>query len=199
MTSIDIHGDQVRAYGVTVRLSNTGKVLFPEDGITKGELIEYYGRVADWMLPYLRDRPIAMARFPDGITRQRIFQKNPAGYYPDWVTSVEVEKQGGTLRHVVCDKAATLLYLANQACIEFHVFLSRVDSLDYPDQVVVRLRSRRRGRLRRCPPLRALAAEPARIRARAPLLREDHRRQGPARAPAAEPPSGLRRGPRVRP
>ncbi len=137
MTSIDIHGDQVRADGVTVRLSNTGKVLFPDDGITKGELIEYYGHVADWMLPYLRDHPIAMARFPDGITRQRIFQKNPAGYYPDWVTSVEVKKQGGTLRHVVCDKAATLLYLANQACIEFHVFLSRVDSLECPDQVVV--------------------------------------------------------------
>ena len=137
MSSIDIHGDQVRASGVTVKLSNTGKVLFPADGITKGELIEYYGHVADWMLPYLRDHPIAMARFPDGITHQRIFQKNPADYFPDWVTSVEVKKQGGTLRHVVCDKAATLLYLANQACIEFHVFLSRVGSLECPDQVVV--------------------------------------------------------------
>ena len=124
MTNIDLSGGQVRASGVTVKLSNTGKVLFPDDGITKGELIEYYGHVADWMLPYLRDRPIAMARFPDGITRPRIFQKNPAGYYPDWVTTVEVKKQGGTLHHVVCDKAATLAYLANQACIEFHVFLT---------------------------------------------------------------------------
>jgi bifunctional non-homologous end joining protein LigD len=137
MTSIEMHADHVRASGITVKLSNTSKVLFPDDGITKGDLVEYYGRVADWMLPYLRDHPIAMARYPDGITRQRIFQKNPADYYPDWVTSVEVKKQGGTLRHVVCDKAATLLYLANQACIEFHVFLSRVDSLECPDQVVV--------------------------------------------------------------
>ena len=137
MTSIEIHADHVRVSGLTVKLSNTSKVLFPDDGITKGNLVEYYAQVADWMLPYLRDYPIAMARYPDGITRQRIFQKNPADYYPDWVTSVEVKKQGGTLRHVVCDKAATLLYLANQACIEFHVFLSRVDSLECPDQVVV--------------------------------------------------------------
>jgi len=137
VSGIDVRSGQVRVSGVTVKLSNTGKVLFPDDGITKGELIEYYADVADYMLPYLRDHPIAMARFPDGISKQRIFQKNPAGYYPEWVTSVEVKKQGGTLRHVVCDKAATLLYLANQACIEFHVFLSRVDSLECPDQVVV--------------------------------------------------------------
>ena len=137
MSGIDVRSGQVRVSGVTVKLSNTGKVLFPDDGITKGELVEYYASVADYMLPYLRDHPIAMARFPDGIGKQRIFQKNPASYYPEWVTSVEVKKQGGTLRHVVCDKAATLLYLANQACIEFHVFLSRVESLECPDQVVV--------------------------------------------------------------
>ena len=137
MTGIEMHADHVRVSGITVKLSNTSKVLFPDDGITKGDLVEYYAQVADWMLPYLRNHPIAMARYPDGITRQRIFQKNPADYYPDWVTSVEVKKQGGTLRHVVCDKAATLLYLANQACIEFHVFLSQVGSLECPDQVVV--------------------------------------------------------------
>ena len=112
-------------------------MLFPDDGLTKGELVEYYAQVADAMLPYLKDRPIAMARYPDGITKQRIFQKNPGKYFPDWITSVEVKKEGGTLRHVVCDKAATLLYLANQAVIEFHVFLSRVDSLECADQVVV--------------------------------------------------------------
>jgi bifunctional non-homologous end joining protein LigD len=137
VTTIDMHADHVTASGVTVKLTNTGKVLFPDDGITKGEVIEYYGQVADWILPYLRDRPIAMARYPDGITRQRIFQKNPPDYFPDWITSVEVRKQDGTLRHVVCDKAATLLYLANQACIELHVFLSQIGSLDRPDQVVI--------------------------------------------------------------
>ncbi len=136
MTAIEIHGDRVTASGRTVKLSNTGKVLFPDDGITKGELVEYYAHAADWMLPYLRDRPIAMARYPDGITRHRIFQKNPAEYFPGWITSVEVKKQGGTLRHVVCDKPATLVYLANQACVELHVFLSRTDRLENPEQVI---------------------------------------------------------------
>lgn len=136
MSSFEMHEDRAVAAGITVKLTNTGKVLFPDDGITKGELIEYYGNVADRMLPYLRDRPVAMARYPDGISRQRIFQKNPADYFPDWITSVEVKKQGGTLRHVVCDKPATLVYLANQACIELHVFLSRTDGLECPEQVV---------------------------------------------------------------
>ena len=141
MSAVKIDGKHVEASGVSFELSNTGKVLFPvegtADGLTKGELVEYYAQVADAMLPYLKDRPIAMARYPDGITKQRIFQKNPGKYFPDWITSVEVKKEGGTLRHVVCDKAATLLYLANQAVIEFHVFLSRVDSLECADQVVV--------------------------------------------------------------
>jgi len=136
-SSVTIDGKKVQASGHSFELSNTGKVLFPDDGITKGELVEYYALVADAMLPYLKDRPIAMARYPDGITRQRIFQKNPGKYFPGWITSVEVKKEGGTLRHVVCDQAATLVYLANQAVIEFHVFLSRVDSLECADQVVV--------------------------------------------------------------
>jgi bifunctional non-homologous end joining protein LigD len=135
--SIQIDGKHVHASGESFDLSNAGKVLFPDDGITKGELVEFYAQVAGAMLPYLKDRPIAMARYPDGITKQRIFQKNPGKYFPDWITSVEVKKEGGTLRHVVCDKAATLLYLANQAVIEFHVFLSRVDGLTVADQVVV--------------------------------------------------------------
>jgi bifunctional non-homologous end joining protein LigD len=138
--SVQIEGQHVTASGHSFELSNMGKVLFPGDGagdgITKGELVEYYAQVADAMLPYLKDRPIAMARYPDGITKQRIFQKNPGRYFPDWITSVEVKKEGGTLRHVVCDQAATLVYLANQAVIEFHVFLSRVDSLECADQVV---------------------------------------------------------------
>jgi bifunctional non-homologous end joining protein LigD len=135
--TIEIDGRHVRASGESFDLSNTAKVLFPDDDITKGELVEFYAQAAGAMLPYLKDRPIAMARYPDGITKQRIFQKNPGKYFPDWITSVEVKKEGGTLRHVVCDKAATLLYLANQAVIEFHVFLSRVDSLTMADQVVV--------------------------------------------------------------
>lgn len=122
--------------GIEVGLSRTDKDLFPGDAITKGDLVGYYQGMAGRMLPYLAGRPLVMARYPDGTSGQRLFQKNVPGYFPDWITSTEVAKQGGTLRHVVCDKPATLVYLANQACIEMHIFTSRVGSLERPDQVV---------------------------------------------------------------
>jgi bifunctional non-homologous end joining protein LigD len=122
--------------GITVELSNTGKVLFPDPGITKGELAGYYRDMAGRMLPYLRDRPLVMERYPDGITGERIVQKNVPRYFPDWVTRTEVKKQDGTLLQVVGDKPATLVYLANQACVEMHAFLSRIGALDRPDQLV---------------------------------------------------------------
>jgi bifunctional non-homologous end joining protein LigD len=128
--------DSITAGNIKVDLSNTGKVFFPGDEITKGDLIGYYRDVASRMLPYLRDRPIAMARYPDGINGQRIFQKNVPDYFPGWVSRAEVSKQDGRLQHVICDKPATLIYLANQACIELHVFLSRVGRLGSPDQLV---------------------------------------------------------------
>ena len=128
--------DSLTVGNIRVDLSNTGKVFFPGDEITKGDVIGYYRDVASRMLPYLRDRPIAMARYPDGLKGQRIFQKNVPDYFPGWVTRAEVSKQGGRLQHVICDKPATLVYLANQACIELHVFLSRVGRLGHPDQLV---------------------------------------------------------------
>jgi bifunctional non-homologous end joining protein LigD len=121
---------------ITVELSNTGKVLFPDDGITKGDLVEYYHGIAGRMLPLLRDRPVTMIRYPDGIAAHAILQKNTPDYFPDWVTRAEVSKQGGSVRHVICDKAVTLAYLANQACIELHVFLSKLAALDRPDQLI---------------------------------------------------------------
>jgi bifunctional non-homologous end joining protein LigD len=122
--------------GIAVELSHTGKVFFPGDGTTKGDLITYYRDVADRMLPYLRGRPLAMARHPDGIDGQRIFQKNAPDYFPGWIRRAEVKKQDGVLHHVICEKPATLVYLANQACIEMHVFLSRIENLEQPDQLV---------------------------------------------------------------
>ena len=86
----------------TVELSNTGKVLFPRDGITKGDLVEYYQAVAGEMLPLLRDRPVSMTRFPDGVGTDGIVQKNVPAYFPDWITRVPVRKEGGSLRQVVC-------------------------------------------------------------------------------------------------
>jgi len=126
----------VTVAGISLELSNTGKALFPEPEITKGELVGYYRDMAARMLPYLRDRPLVMERYPDGINGERIVQKNVPRYFPGWVTRIEVKKQDGTLRQVICDKPATLVYLANQACIEMHAFLSRIGAPDRADQLV---------------------------------------------------------------
>ena len=128
--------ETVRVSGVSVELSNTGKTLFPDAEITKGELVGYYRDMAGRILPYLRNRPLVMERYPDGITGERIVQKNVPRYFPGWVTRTEVQKQDGTLFQVVGDKPATLVYLANQACVEMHAFLSRIGALDRPDQLV---------------------------------------------------------------
>lgn len=129
-------GDRVEIGGRTVELSHVDKVLFPEDGLTKGDLIEYYRKVSDAMLPHLRGRAVSMHRFPDGLDGDDFYQKETPDHFPDWIRTERVAKEGGTVRHVVCDDAATLVYLANQACITPHVWLSRVDRLRHPDRMV---------------------------------------------------------------
>jgi bifunctional non-homologous end joining protein LigD len=119
-----------------IGISRPEKVLFPEDGITKGDLIEYYARIAPRILPYLRNRPLTLERYPDGIHKQRIFQKEASSYFPKWIRRVTVKKVGGTVSHVVCNDIATLVYIANQACVTPHIFLTRIDKLDVPDQMV---------------------------------------------------------------
>jgi bifunctional non-homologous end joining protein LigD len=119
-----------------IEISRPEKVLFPEDGITKGELIEYYARIAPWILPHLRDRPLTLERYPNGINTKRFFQKEVSSYFPQWIRRVTVQKVGGTVTHVVCNDTATLVYLANQACVTPHIFLSRTDKLEVPDQLV---------------------------------------------------------------
>src|SRR5438874_4097912 len=128
--------DEITVGGITVPITHPDKVLFPADGVTKADLARYYADAADSMLPWLRDRPISMVRYPDGLDGQRFFQKNAPSYFPDWIRRVRVGKEGGEVEHAVCDKPATLVYLANQACIEIHAFTSRVDKLDAPDQMV---------------------------------------------------------------
>ena len=128
--------EEITAGGIAVQLTHPDKVLFPADGITKRDLARYYADVAGQMLPWLRDRPITMVRYPDGLGGPRFFQKNASAYFPDWIRRVVVGKEGGQVEHVICDKPATLVYLANQACIEIHEFTSRADKLDAPDQMV---------------------------------------------------------------
>ncbi len=123
----------------TVELSNENKVLFPDDGITKGDIIEYYESVADRILPFLKGRPLVLERFPNGIGASGFYQKQTGTYFPDWIRTVRVRKQGGSQDLVVCDDVATLVYLANQAAITLHPWLSCADRIDCPDLFIVDL------------------------------------------------------------
>jgi bifunctional non-homologous end joining protein LigD len=127
---------QVEVEGHTIDFSNPDKVLFPADGITKADLVEYYRRIAEVMVPHLRGRPLMLQRFPDGIEASGFYQKNASKHFPDWIPQVELPKEGGTVDHVVCNDAATLVYLASQACITPHAWLSRADLPDHPDRLI---------------------------------------------------------------
>ena len=120
----------------TVELSHLDKLLFPESGITKGELVDYYRRVAETMLPHLRDRPLSMHRFPDGIGKEGFFQKNVPDHFPEWFDRVELEKEGGTVSYAVVNDAASLVYIANQGCITPHLSLARRDKPHRPDRLI---------------------------------------------------------------
>ncbi|MFF4573906.1 non-homologous end-joining DNA ligase [Streptomyces sp. NPDC001410] len=126
----------IRVGGRSVPLSNSDKELFPDDGITKAELIDYYRTVARPMLTHLRNRPLAMERHPDGYQGTSFFHKDVPDYFPDWIHTVRVPKEGGSLTMAVCDDTATLVYLANQACITPHPWLSPANCLDCPDRLV---------------------------------------------------------------
>lgn len=133
---------RIRRYGRhTVETSNEDKVLFPDVGLTKGGLIDYYERVADRILPHLVDRPLVVQRFPDGIDEDGFYQKQVPEHFPGWIrtVSVDVEGRGGKQDLVVCDTVATLVYLANQACVALHPWLCRRDDLRRPDRLVIDL------------------------------------------------------------
>jgi bifunctional non-homologous end joining protein LigD len=126
-----------------VRVTHPDKVLFPDDGITKGELVGYYETVAPVMLPLISGRPVTMQRFPNGISRGGFLQKQVGDYFPDWierVTAPNRRTRNATTRdevtYMVCRAADDLAYIANQACITPHVWLSRAPDLYRPDQMV---------------------------------------------------------------
>lgn len=128
--------ENVRAGRRTVTLHRPDKVLFPDDGFTKRDLLEYYREVAPRMVPQLRGRPLMLVRHPDGIKRQGVVQKNAPDHFPEWIRRAQLPKQGGTVVHAVCDDTPTLLYLADQACVTPHRWLSRADAPDRPDRLV---------------------------------------------------------------
>ncbi|MEW2306518.1 non-homologous end-joining DNA ligase [Streptomyces sp. NPDC006655] len=145
----------VRAGRRTVELHRPDKVLFPgddggDDGggdgsgggateYTKADLVDHYRSVAPFMLPQLRGRPLMLERYPDGLDGPRFMQKNTPDHYPDWIERATVAKEGGTVTHVVCGDTATLVYLADQACVTLHRWLSRATRPDRPDRLVLDL------------------------------------------------------------
>jgi len=131
--------DSISADGHTIEVTHGDRVLFPEDGITKAEIVEHYARVAQFALPHLRGRPVSMQRVRDNIHAQVFYQKDAPPHFPDWVHRVTVPKSGGTVTHAICDDAASLVYLANQGCITPHVWLSRVPDLQLPDRMIIDL------------------------------------------------------------
>jgi bifunctional non-homologous end joining protein LigD len=119
-----------------IEVSNADKVFFPDSGITKGDLVEYYDRIGETMLRHVVDRALSLHRFPDGIEGEGFFQKDTPDHFPDWIARESLKKEGGTVDHPVCEEEATLAYIADQGCITPHVWLSRVDRPDHPDRMV---------------------------------------------------------------
>ena len=122
-------------------LSNLQKVFWPREGYTKRHLVEFYHRISDMMIPYLKDRPMVLERFPDGIEGESFYQKNAPEFLPEWIPTADVrsDSAGRTIRYILCNDRQTLVYLANLACISLHPWSSRVNSLDHPDFLIMDL------------------------------------------------------------
>jgi bifunctional non-homologous end joining protein LigD len=114
-------------------ITHPEKVLFPDDGITKGELAAYYEAIATVMVPHLRGRPVTMERYPSGIGKKGFWQKDVSKGFPEWLERVKVPKKDGVVHHPIVNDTRSLLWTANQNTITHHVWVSRVPELYYPD------------------------------------------------------------------
>ncbi|HKN68712.1 MAG TPA: DNA ligase D [Gemmatimonadaceae bacterium] len=125
----------------TINFSNLKKVYWPDEKYTKGDLIEYYRAIAPWILPYLRNRPVVMTRYPDGIDGKMFYQKDAPEFAPEWLRTVSIwsEDTQREIRYFVCDDEDALVYIANLGSIPLHLWASRVGSLELPDWCVIDL------------------------------------------------------------
>jgi len=124
--------------GRNFSLSRLDKVLWPQDGYTKGELINYYVEVAPYIIPHLQGRPMVFTRYPDGIDKQSFYQKNAPSSLPQWIKTYPYYSpdSGRDINFILVEESAALAWLANQACIEMHPWLSCASLVDYPDFIV---------------------------------------------------------------
>ena len=119
-----------------IAITHPEKVLFPDDGITKGELARYYEAIAPVMLPHLRGRPVTMERYPAGIEQKGFIQKDVSKGFPAWLERVEVPKKAGVSHYPLANDARSLLWMTNQNSVTPHVWISRVPDLFHPDLCV---------------------------------------------------------------
>ncbi|OQA35306.1 MAG: putative ATP-dependent DNA ligase YkoU [Candidatus Dependentiae bacterium ADurb.Bin331] len=120
-----------------IEITHPEKILFAPSKITKGDLVHYYYDVAQYILPYMKNRPLTMVRYPYGIKEEGFYHKDAPAYFPSWIKRAKVKKEeGGFTNYVVCNNAATLVYLANQNCITPHLWLSKTSNLAYPDRMI---------------------------------------------------------------
>lgn len=129
--------ERIRVGRREIEITHPDKALFSNPTITKLELARHYERVAGVMLPLVRGRPLALQVFPQGIDHHGFFMKSVPGHFPNWITTAEVPKKGGSLTQVVAEEAATLVYLASQNVVTPHVWLSRVDQPHEPDRLIL--------------------------------------------------------------
>lgn len=120
-----------------ITTTNEDKIWFPKSNITKGDVLNYYEKIAPIMVPHMHDRAVTMHRYVDGITGEDFYHKDAPEYFPTWIERYAVEKKDdGVTEYVVCNNEATLFYLAQQACLTPHVWLSRVDNIHSPDLLI---------------------------------------------------------------
>jgi bifunctional non-homologous end joining protein LigD len=122
-----------------VEFKNVEKIMFPDTGITKGDVLHFYERIAERLLPHLRDRPMTLERLPDGLRKgaPHFWQKDTPSYYPSWIPRIEIRSEDGQpVNYALINNVETLLYLVNQGTLTFHPWLSRIENLDHPDFVL---------------------------------------------------------------
>jgi bifunctional non-homologous end joining protein LigD len=123
--------------GHEIKISNRDKVFFPDAGLTKGDLIDYYAQVAETMVPHMKRYGVSMQRFPDGLDGEGFYNKDKPDYFPDWIKTVNFPKrEGGSFDAPIVDSKAALLYLADQAVLTPHLYLARTDDLEHPDKMI---------------------------------------------------------------
>ncbi len=138
LKSITSNKKIVSVEGKEIELSNLDKVMYPDAGFTKGQVIDYYTRIAPYVLPHLKDRPVTLKRYPDGVTAEHFYEKNAPSFTPPWVKTFPIpsETGGRTIRYILINDLATLIWSANLANLEIHPFLSKAPEIDVPTMVV---------------------------------------------------------------